>query len=396
MYLERLNVFCWINKAYAKYIITDQYIADIILKETVTMKILSKPYNKLILIPVMFLVVMNMAYAVNNTFFDNQTFDDADWCAASDWVIGTCNCVGFLDCNQGSGAYFSYAIPEASIDTNVTCEFKIKQNLVYSSNFVLGAFTDTNDLTYVNRASIRREIGDFMGYSVDSGGAVIGYFDFKSPFAELNARYTFYSNGSTSMIVNDTKIVHIADKPVDPAHVIYFQSQAPLSRAEDTEIDDFVCYNGTFYDVSEAPDTTPPVIQLGINNTTPKINEDINISFNVTDIDGTPAGVNVTINWSTGLTIYNYTLSADTDLHNITTITDTRGNVLNISVCGIDSSGNYGGCNHTIITIADAIGFIVIGENLTSISVNDVINISGNVTEDDSEIAFGMIAHNQS
>ena len=38
----------------------------------------------------------------------------------------------------------------------------------------------------------------------------------------------------------------------------------------------------------------------------------------------------------------------------------------------------------------------MIGENLTSIRMNDVINISGNITEEDSEVAFGMVAHNQS
>ena len=63
-------------------------------------------------------------------------------------------------------------------------------------------------------------------------------------------------------------------------------------------------------------DSTPPVIQLGVNTSSPKINDLINISFNVTD-DIAPIFVNMTINFTTGTTISNYTITADSDLHNI-------------------------------------------------------------------------------
>ena len=108
------------------------------------------------------------------------------------------------------------------------------------------------------------------------------------------------------------------------------------------------CYNGTTRPTRL--DSSPPTIKLGINNTIPRINDDINISFNVTD-DTAPTFVNMTINFSTGTIIANYTVSVNIDLHNITTITDTSGNVLNVSVCGRDASDNYG-CTSTKFTVA--------------------------------------------
>mgnify|MGYP003144502051 CR=1 FL=1 len=139
-------------------------------------------------------------------------------------------------------------------------------------------------------------------------------------------------------------------------------------------------------------DTIPPVIKLGINDTSPKIHEDTNISFNVT---GEPTDVNVTINFTTGLVIKNYTTTEDVDLHNITSIIDARGNVLNISVCAVDSSDNYG-CNSTKVTIADTIGTITIGLNLSEIFINNAVNVSGNISEPDGDIDYCMIGHNQS
>lgn len=115
-------------------------------------------------------------------------------------------------------------------------------------------------------------------------------------------------------------------------------------------------------------DSAPPTIKLGINNTSPLINEDINISVNVTD-DTAPIFVNITINFTTGLVIMNYTVSANVDLHNITKITDSAGNVLNVSSCAVDAADNYI-CTSIKITVASPPDTTPPGINITS-PVND-------------------------
>ncbi len=141
-------------------------------------------------------------------------------------------------------------------------------------------------------------------------------------------------------------------------------------------------------------DSTNPVIQIGTNITAPKVNDHINITFNVTD-DTAPTFVNLTINYTGDKQISNYTTTTNVNLTNITIISATRGNVLNFSVCAIDAEDNYA-CNSTKVTIADSIGTMVLGQNLSEIKVGDVINISGNITENDGDIAFGLVGHNQS
>jgi len=102
------------------------------------------------------------------------------------------------------------------------------------------------------------------------------------------------------------------------------------------------------------PDTTPPIVNVSINNTSPKINEIINITANITDLGGaTLSTANITINFSTGTVYMNYTLSGtEIQISNDTTITDIRGHVLNISVYVTDTSNNVH-LNSSLITIAN-------------------------------------------
>ncbi len=145
----------------------------------------------------------------------------------------------------------------------------------------------------------------------------------------------------------------------DYAAYIIFNKSVSVEESEYIN-EEFVA--GRHLELIAPPETTPPVIQIGINNTSPKVNEYINISFNVTD-DTAPTVGNLTINWTTGTTITNFTISADSDLHNVTQIIDTRGNVLNFSVCFRDAEDNYA-CNSTIITIADTLPTVPTGDTL--------------------------------
>lgn len=141
-----------------------------------------------------------------------------------------------------------------------------------------------------------------------------------------------------------------------------------------------------FLNVTCDLDTFPPVIKLGINNTSPKVNEDIDISFNVTDATA-PINGNITINFSTGTTISNYTFTGNTNGNNITTITDIGGNVLNISVCFTDALDNYA-CNSTKITIVNTAP--TLSNNITNNSVpriNDVVMFNVTINDSDGTIS---------
>jgi len=152
----------------------------------------------------------------------------------------------------------------------------------------------------------------------------------------------------------------------------------------DADISDHLYNSGDFddYPFTVAVDSTPPVITIGVNNSAPRINDVINISFNVSD-DTAPTDGNLTINWTSGTTITNFSLSADTDLHNVTKVIDTAGNVLNLSVCFTDAADNYA-CNSTKITVnEDVLPIINASHNISldNIFIFDVVNLSFNVSD---------------
>lgn len=146
--------------------------------------------------------------------------------------------------------------------------------------------------------------------------------------------------------------------------------------------------------LADVSDTTPPVVNASLNNTSPKINEVINFSANITDETGL-LFVNITYNMSGILTKLNYSVSGTSVfISNTTAITAGRGSVINFTFFATDTSNNVK-INNTIITVADTLGSIRIGLNLSTIKINNVINISGNITEADGNIAYGWIVINQ-
>lgn len=247
---------------------------------------------------VMILIVPAFVSAVDNRFFDNQTFDDADWCTASDWVIGGCDCdSGFLDCNEGQAAYYSSAIPEASAATIVTCEANLKQNTGQGGlGFFIWQFDDEDGLGRTDYTAIMADGDTFQGED-DIGGTeqqdisgIVG-----APFAKLNVKETFWPNGSISLFINTTEVGQLTTRPDALSDVTFFQIQRILSRGEDTELDDFVCYNGTSYNVSEI---LPPGIKIftitandtyngtQLKNITIRISNS-SFSFNTSTVNGT-------------------------------------------------------------------------------------------------------------
>ena len=152
-----------------------------------------------------------------------------------------------------------------------------------------------------------------------------------------------------------------------------------------TDADVATWYNsgdGTNSSLFAAPDTTPPVVVIGVNNTSPIQNDDIDISFNVTD-DTQPTFANITINWTTGTEIINYTLTGDTDLNNVSTITDIVGTVLEILGCAEDAELNSACVSKEVIVSDDVFPIINSSFNISSdnIFVYDILNISFNITD---------------
>lgn len=145
----------------------------------------------------------------------------------------------------------------------------------------------------------------------------------------------------------------------------------------------------------DAPsDTTKPLGNASVNNTAPKINDIINITVNASDETGLST-INITINMTAGTAYFNYSVSGTSaTIYNATTITNGRGNVWNITAWITDTSNNVFQ-NSTKITIADTLGTIQIGFNMTSLKINDVLNISGNITDLDGNIAYGWVVDNR-
>jgi len=105
--------------------------------------------------------------------------------------------------------------------------------------------------------------------------------------------------------------------------------------------------------IADPPDTTFPIVNVSINNTVPIFNDVINITANMTDETGLQTA-NITINFSTGKVFFNYTISGTAaTIWNDTTITDTVGHVLNITVYVEDTSGNTKQ-NSTVIIVGES------------------------------------------
>lgn len=117
---------------------------------------------------------------------------------------------------------------------------------------------------------------------------------------------------------------------------------------------------------TEAVDSTNPTATIEINNTSPKINEDVNISSNVTD------GVGVSQCWfNNNFTNTNSTtidLAGTTDsCNNITTISASSGETINFTVYVNDTSNNIHSNSTTLTVTSETPTF---NETLTNQSIS--------------------------
>ncbi len=281
-----------------------------------------------------------------------------------------------------------------STDADFVAEGLWRNNTGFITDIVLALRVDNND--QAGGEVELTNLGDSGACQGTQGPVMTGWFG-DATVQHIKIIFNREGSGTAWGFVNDTLVATCT--PIQrnggttsdsPIYWHWGRNDLPSASAK-LEISNWVSYNGSFYNASEEIiDSTPPVIQLGINNTSPKVNEYINISFNVTD-DTAPTVGNLTINWTTGTTITNFTISTNSDLHNVTQIIDTRGNVINFSACFRDAEDNYA-CNSTIITIADTLPTVPTGDTLTPNSpiITDTLigGCSGSIDADSDPIIF--------
>ena len=137
-------------------------------------------------------------------------------------------------------------------------------------------------------------------------------------------------------------------------------------------------------------DTTPPIINGTLNSTSGysniKINDLLNITFNITDETGL-SYANITWNFSSNNLKINFTGLSGTSaqINNVTKLSDYNvigGNVINVTGYATDSSGNAKQ-NSTLFTVVDNIFPMVNSSfNMTNPNINDIINVTGNITDE--------------
>ncbi len=135
--------------------------------------------------------------------------------------------------------------------------------------------------------------------------------------------------------------------------------------------------NADIYMATIYNDTTPPLINFSINDTSPKVNGTINITANITDAAGL-LSANITYNISGILTKINFSLTGTSaQISNSIQMNSEAGSVINITVYATDA-GNNVGQNSTLIKVINASPMIP--PNITIISPVNNSDIFENAT----------------
>src|SRR3989338_3269476 len=153
--------------------------------------------------------------------------------------------------------------------------------------------------------------------------------------------------------------------------------------------------------IVEAQDTTPPIIKLTINNTSPRVDDIINISANITDDFGL-LSANITYNRSGFLTKVNFTITGKSaNITNVTAVSTSGGSVINITIYATDTSNNVRQ-NSILITITEVdqepdtvFPAVKFGTNISidNIKMYYAVNISCNAT-DNAGLKFINLTYN--
>jgi len=410
-------------------------------------KLFSKYSNlKLILLPLMFLIVMSIAYAdegIHNETFkamiyqitwdfnltgNNGTTDIEAVFAGDPFVVNeTVNTVGSgymaVDANDrvviedGSNIpdvnWTAYLVLNSTPPTGFQTLFS-RINLFGADEFqcVLDNRSVTNPLglgcTFNDAENnpVSWELNEAIveGSHLFGFGFVINHTT-DTLYGQLYINGTLMvSNTSASAEISSTLDLWINNREGSTStgfttanfHTFMFFDE-PLTDAQIELLYQITVVNGTEFSpefhVHAEADTTFPLLNSTFNNTAPKIGEFVNASWNVSDETGL-ATANLTINFTTGLVKLNATLSGtDAQLSNSTNITDKRGTVLNFTFYVTDTSANVRQ-NSTLITVADTLSTVTIATNNSNPKINEVINISSTITDDDT-LSSCLIKTNQ-
>ncbi|KKK48372.1 hypothetical protein LCGC14_3145780, partial [marine sediment metagenome] len=127
------------------------------------------------------------------------------------------------------------------------------------------------------------------------------------------------------------------------------------STGGNLNLTEMACYNGTVRPGTPPPvDSATPVVKTSINNTSPKINEIINITANITDdiqlsfcqVIENQTGINM---------ITNFSITTPAECSQAITITVGKGNVINFTVRANDTSNNFHTNDSQIITVINSV-----------------------------------------
>ncbi|MEK6984156.1 MAG: LamG-like jellyroll fold domain-containing protein [Nanoarchaeota archaeon] len=152
-----------------------------------------------------------------------------------------------------------------------------------------------------------------------------------------------------------------------------------------TDTSNNVAQNSTLIRIT---DNVKPVVNTTFNKTTPRLNDVINFTGNISD-ETALLSANITYNMSGVITKINFTLSGTTaQVSNTTQITTDAGSVINFTMYATDSSNNVKQ-NSTLITVAAAAVPRINVSNASGFVVDPLaggytyIRISFNVTDSD-------------
>src|SRR3990167_4717002 len=384
--------------------------------------------NKQFVLMFMFVLVMPLAFAaaptLNSCFKDqdgsgntisnsSEDFIMYDNCEGSEYnsTIWKSNGASYTvsggKCRGKGTAYTDYSQSIPYITLNQTAEFimTVSGTTALQSSFVGVTNTSPTVNPYAGMGTNVNAIY-FTDFGNDAHIDLLTAKDGNGEFNDVIA--TDFQNVITNLVYNMTIHVNASGdicgwangtllSCMDIADSTFDKYQLHMSQTVNVEMqmDDIRLYNGTSCPIvaAQASDTTSPIINGTINNTSPKINEYINYSFNITDETALSTG-NITINLSTGIVYMNYSLSGTSaTISNTTQINCARGCVLNITGYATDTSNNVKQ-NSTIITVADTLSTILIGINTSTMYKNTVLNISGNSTDDDKQFSIGVVSIN--
>ena len=310
----------------------------------------------------------------------NITYDDN-----SSWVDGyNCTLVnGEARCAGGQGALHKNQTINMSTNLGGNTSIRVRINITNNVNsWQVG-------LEEANSSSINYD-EHLWGIGVTGGSIQLGNFYVGDNNVNLYSASDVYktvdvislANGSTDVCVDGT---YVGNRPITAGKgngtFVLFNFDLTTTVRYD--------YMVHFNISGVVPDITLPIVNATFNNTSPKINEVINISANTTDAVGL-SSCQIITNQTGANQFFNFSLSGTlSQCSQNFTIGIGRGNVINFSVRVNDTSNNIK-TNDTIITVQNTIP-IALNVSITPLPLQggDTGQCHRNFSDADNDIAGG-------